>query len=104
MCARICRAPSAQFNPIESGAACATEFQNASGVWPERSRHAYAARLHDFGDRENGGLGVERVEDGLDEQRIDAAVKEAVHLFGVSDAQLVEGDSAKAGIQNVRRD
>ena len=38
MCARISLAPSAQFNPIESGAAWRTAFQNASGVCPESSR------------------------------------------------------------------
>ena len=38
MCARISLAPSAQFNPIDSGAAWRTAFQNASGVWPESSR------------------------------------------------------------------
>ena len=38
MCARICSAPSAQFNPTETGEACCTAFQNASGVWPDSSR------------------------------------------------------------------
>ena len=38
MWARISLAPSAQFNPIENGAAWRTEFQNAAGVWPDSSR------------------------------------------------------------------
>ncbi len=36
--ARISLAPSAQFSPMEKGWACRTEFQNASGVWPESVR------------------------------------------------------------------
>jgi hypothetical protein len=32
------RAPSAQFRPMESGFACRSEFQNASGVCPDRVR------------------------------------------------------------------
>ena len=31
-------APSAQLSPMESGRACAIEFQNASVVWPDRVR------------------------------------------------------------------
>ena len=38
MCARISLAPSAQLSPTENGAAWRTEFQNAAGVWPDRSR------------------------------------------------------------------
>ena len=103
--------------PTDSGAACAIEFQNASGVWPgqqaagavgdgagDHHRQIDAARIELFGDGEDGGLGVERVEDGLDQQRIDAAVEQAAHLLGIGDAQFVEGDGAKARIQNVGRD
>ena len=38
MWARICSAPSAQFNPTEIGSACWIAFQNASGVWPDSRR------------------------------------------------------------------
>ncbi len=37
-CGRSCFAPSAQLKPIESGRAWRTEFQNASGVWPDSVR------------------------------------------------------------------
>ena len=90
MCARISLAPSAQLSPIENGAAWRTEFQNAAGVWPERSRpersvmvpeiitgSAHAARLGRVGDGGDRGLGVERVEDGLDQQEVGAAVDQA---------------------------
>ena len=56
------------------------------------------------GDGEDRGLGVERVEDGLDQERIDAAGEQPAHLLGIGDAQLVEGDGAKAGIGDVGRD
>ena len=70
----------------------------------DHHRQIDAAGVELFGDGEDGGLGVERVEDGLDQQRIDAAVNEAAHLLGISDAQLIERDRAEARIQNIRRD
>ena len=57
-----------------------------------------------FGDGVDRGLGVERVEDGLDQQQIGAAVDQPAHLLAIGGAQLVEGDGAEAGIGNVRRD
>ncbi len=116
--ARISLAPSAQLSPIENGAAWRTEFQNAAGVWPDSSaagavgdgagdhhRHADAARLGDSSamavDRR---LGVERVEDGLDQQEVGAAVDQPLDLLGIGLAQLVEGDGAEAGIGHVGRD
>ena len=38
ICARNSFAPSAQLRPTDSGFACAIEFQNAAGVWPESVR------------------------------------------------------------------
>ena len=58
----------------------------------------------DFGDGVERGLGVERVEDGFDQQQVGAAVEQAVDLFAVGLAQIVEGDGAVAGIGNVGRD
>jgi hypothetical protein len=79
-------APSAQFNPTETGEACRTAFQNASGVWPEsrrpersvmvpgdHDRHLDAALRALLGDGVDRGLGIERVEDRLDQQQIGAA-------------------------------
>ena len=110
-------APSAQFNPIDTGAAWRTEFQNAAGVWPgqqtareirdgagDHHRQAHAARLRHLGDRVDGGLGVERVEDGLDQQQIGAALDQPVDLLRIGGAQLVEGDGAEARIGHVGRD
>ncbi len=67
-------------------------------------RQIDAARGELVGNGEDRGLGIERVENGLDQKRIDAAVDQPAHLLGVSVAQLIEGDGAKAGIGHVRRD
>ena len=84
MYGRISRAPSAQLMPTLNGCACATEVQNASTVWPESVRplrsvivteihqRQRAARTSTRGDER--GFGVERVEDRLDQQEVDAAV------------------------------
>ena len=73
-----------------TGLACRTEFQNAAGVWPDSRRpersvmvpeiitgSVDAAFVADFRDRVDRRLGVERVEDGLDQQQIGAAVDQA---------------------------
>ena len=103
MCARISFAPSAQLRPTENGAAWRTEFQNAAGVWPgqqaagqirdragNHDRHADAARFGLVEDRVDRRLGVERVEDRLDQQQVGAAVEQAARLFGIGLAQLIE--------------
>ena len=104
-------------SPTENGAAWRIEFQNAAGVWPDSSaagqvrdragdhhRHAHAARLGLVEDRVDRGLGVERVEDRLDQQQVGAAVEQAAHLLGIGVAQLVERDGAEARIGDIRRD
>ena len=54
-------------------------------------------------DGDERGLGVERVEDGLDEQHVDAARDERAHLLRVGRLDLVEGDDAEAGVVGVGR-
>ncbi len=49
-------------------------------------------------------LGVQRVEDRLDQQNVGAAVDQAERRLVIGDAQIVETDGAKAGIGHVRRD
>ena len=70
----------------------------------DHDRHADAARLADVGDRGDRRLGVERVEDRLDQQEIGAALDQPVDLLGVGGAQLVEGDGAEARIGHIGRD
>ena len=53
------------------------------------------------GDRR---FGVERVEDGLDEEQVGTAFDQTLHLLGIGAAQVIEGDGAKAGIGYVGRD
>ena len=66
--------------------------------------HVDAALFRDFGNGVERGLGVQRVEDGLDQQEIGAAVEQALDLLAIGGAQIVEGDGAVAGIGHVRRD
>ena len=70
----------------------------------DHHRHVDAAGFGDFGNRVQRRLGVERVEDGFDQQQVGAAVEQAVDLFAISLAQIVEGDGAESGTGNIRRD
>ena len=54
-------------------------------------------------DGVEGGLGVERVENGFDQQDIRAAVHEAARLVGVGFGQLCEGHLAGCGVPDVGR-
>ena len=49
-------------------------------------------------------LGVQRVEHGLDQQHVGAALDQAARLLGVGLHQLVEADVAEARIVDVGRD
>ena len=53
---------------------------------------------------EDRRLGIERVEDRLDENEVGPAVDQPVDLLAISLSQVVEGDRAVAGIVDVRRD
>jgi hypothetical protein len=55
-------------------------------------------------DSEEGGLGIERIEDGLDQQQVRTAFEQTTHGLGISDHQLLEGDVAKTEIIDIRRD
>ena len=55
----------------------------------------------DLGDGSDRRLGVERVEDGLDQQEVGTAFEQPFGLLGIGAAQLVEGDRAQAGIGDV---
>ena len=94
-----------------------TEFQNASGVWPDSVRPdasvivpetitgqrrpvALEARV----DRVERRLRVQRVEYGLDEQDVGAAFEQPLDRLAVSFGELVERHVARAGVVDVRRD
>ena len=55
-------------------------------------------------DRMQRRLGVERVEDRLDQEQVHAPIEEASDLIVVGRLQLVEGDAAGTGIVDVTRD
>ena len=103
MYGRISAAPSAQLRPTASGLTWRIAFQNASGVWPgqraagrvgDRARHderqplprLLEVRL----DGEQRRLGVQRVEDRLDQQDVGAAFAQARDRLGVGRHELVE--------------
>ena len=70
----------------------------------DHHRHAHATRIGDVGNGRDRRLGVERVEDGFDQQQVGAALEQSFDLLGIGDAQFVEGDGAEAGIGDVGRD
>ena len=89
-CSRSCFGPSAQLSPTMSGSAWRMLCQNASTVWPDSVRpeastmvpemisgSALAGLVEERLDREDRGLGVERVEDRLDEEDVGAALDQA---------------------------
>ena len=49
----------------------------------------------------DGGLGVERVEDGFHQQGVHSAFEQGLHLFGVGLGQVVEGEGAEGGVVDV---
>ena len=57
--------------------------------------------VEDLADSDEGGLGVERVEDGLDEEKVGATGDEGADLVDVGFLDLVEGDDAEACVVGV---
>ena len=72
--------------------------------WPGGGECAESPRFEDIEDGGEGGFCVEGVEDGFDEQRVDAALDEGLNLLAVSEAELFEGDCTESGIVHVRRE
>ena len=66
-------------------------------------RQIAAGRLEHAAHREQRRLGIERVEDGFDQQQIDAAFDQRGRSFAVGRDQLVEIDVAKARVVDARR-
>ena len=74
---------------------------------PDRRRHHHRERhavlLEHLLDRDERRLGVERIEDRLDEEHVGAPRDERSHLARVGRFHLVEGDDAEAGIVGIGR-
>ncbi len=69
----------------------------------DHQRHGCAALSESLEAGEDRGLGVERVEYGLDEENLRAAVDQPPDLLAIGDAKLVEADRAEARIVDVGR-
>ncbi len=67
----------------------------------DQQRQADVSLLEDVLDREDRGLGVERVEDGLEQQQIDAAVDQPAHVILVGGARLVERHAAERRVVHI---
>ena len=70
----------------------------------DHDRHTRTALLANIRNRVERRLGVERVENGLDQQDVGAAVEQPADLLRVSGAQLIEGDCPETRVGYVRRD
>ncbi len=66
--------------------------------------HAISGGLEIFLDGEEGGLGIERIENRFEEQEVRAALDEGSGLRGVDFAQLVEGYASRGRIRDILRD
>ena len=99
---------------------CETEIQKASTVWPDKcpaaligdgdgyhDRHALPGGCKIFvvvlADGEEGGFGVQCVENCFQQQKIGAAFDEAAGLLVIHVAQLVESDAARSGAVHILR-
>ena len=111
--ARSWAAPNEQLRPIDSGRAWRTEAQKLSIEWPERLRPERSVIVIDsmIGSVARStrraawiaGLGVQRVEHGLDQDEIDAAFDQRLDLLDIDVGDRVEIDLAIAGIVDVGR-
>ena len=108
---RSCSAPNEQFSPTENGLRCCSEYQKASGVWPERLRPERSVMVPESmigsstpissntcSTAKPRRLGVQRVEDSLDQDELDAALDQPARLRGIGLDQLVEAHIAEAGL------
>jgi hypothetical protein len=108
----------AQFKPTLSGWACATEFQNASTVWPVSVRPARSVIVPEImmgirfppsssknlRDCKECRFGIQGIEDRFDEQHVDTALDQRSNLLRIREDQLLEADRAKARVVHIARD
>src|SRR5665213_1951172 len=70
----------------------------------DHQRQADTSLGEDFLDRDDAGLGVQRIEHRLEQDEIGATVDEAARRLAISLDQIVEGDVTKAAVAAVGRD
>ena len=82
--------------------------ERAAGEIGDRARDHHrqppALLREDLAGGEDRRLGVQRVEDRLDQDQVGAAVDEAAHLLGIGATEVVEAHRAEARVVDVRRD
>ncbi len=69
----------------------------------DQQRQLCAVRMHRTASGDDRCLRVERVEDRLDQDRVDTASEQRLDLFLVRVSERTEGDGAVAGILDLRR-
>ena len=65
---------------------------------------AFAGVFHQFVQRKDGGLGVERVEDCFHQEQVAAAFHQSFSLFAVGGAQLIKACVSRTGVVDVGAD
>ena len=65
-------------------------------------RNFPAAFLERFRDGDKRRLGIQRIENGFDQEQIDPAFQQSAHLIAIRLADLIERDGAKTRIVHVR--
>ena len=78
--------------------------ERAAAAVDDRDRDPERQLGRDLLRGEDRGLGVEGVEDRLDQEHVDAAVAQPADLLRVGLAHVVEGDRAKGGVVDLRRE
>ena len=77
--------------------------QRAAGQVDDRDRDPEREVRRDVAGGRDGGLGVQGVEDRLDEQEVGAALGQRLHLLGVGGVDLVEAHGPERRIVHARR-
>ena len=95
---------------IEAGNACQESLQRLSAQRPasqvthgdaQHQRQFPALLFHHAVGGIDGSLGVQRVEDGLHQQRVDSALDQRLNLFPVGLTQFIVGQVAGCGVCHV---
>ena len=55
-----------------------------------------------FLNGEDGGLGIQRIKNGFDQQQVDTAIYQSPHLFIIGVGHFVETDGPETGIVDIR--
>ena len=109
------RAPRAQLIPTLSRVACEIGIPErlrclagkraAAGIGDrdrDHDRHPAPQFFKAVLDREQRRLGIQGVEDRLDQEHVDTAVDQPANLFVVGRGQLVKGDGPERRILDIR--